>query len=257
MADKPVALVTGASRGIGRAIALALSRTYAVVVNYRSSKKQAQAVAREIEQQGGSALVIQADVADGPQRQHLVDTVLQQLGRIDVLVNNAGISVPKRADLFDVDEEAWEAVLRVNLYAPFFMCQLAGKVMTELIARGTIQRGVIVNISSISAYAASTDRAAYCVAKAGLSMVTKLFAARLARERVFVYEVRPGIIRTDMTRSVQERYDHLFQEGLCPIARWGMPEDVARVVALLCTNELPYSTGEVINVDGGFHIRRL
>ncbi len=257
MSGRPVALVTGGSRGIGRAISVELARTHDVVVNYRTSQQQAAGTVDEIVRAGGTATAIRADVADPHARRELIEAVIRSVGRLDVLVNNAGIGVPRRIDLLDVTESEWEQVLRVNLYAPFFLSQHAAEVMLQLLQEGTIDRGTIINISSVSAYAVSVDRAAYCVAKAGLAMVTKLFAARLAADNIRVYEVRPGVIRTDMTRPVEERYDQLFQQGLCPIARWGDPREVARVVALLCTTDLSYSTGEVINVDGGFHIRRL
>ncbi len=253
-----VALVTGASRGIGRAIAIELARLgYRIAINFARSESAAQTAVDEITSFGGTAIAIKADISVSRDRAELVNTVLRSFGRIDVLVNNAAVPMPTRIDLLEVDEEAWNHVLNTNLQATFFLTQAVAREMIRLRRTDQISRGTIVNVSSISAYTVSLDRGPYCVAKAGLEMLTKLFAARLAPEQIRVYQVRPGIIRTDMTAPVKEKYDHLFREGLCPISRWGEPEDVARVVATLVTADWAYSTGDTINVDGGFHIRSL
>ncbi len=182
----------------------------------------------------------------------------ERFGRLDVLVNNAGIAPEARVDLLQASEESFERLLRVNLKAPYFLSQAVANWMIEQrTARGPGYAPRIINITSISAYTASPERGDYCVSKAGLSMTTKLFAARLAEYGIPVYEVRPGIITTDMTAGVTEKYDALIANGLLPMPRWGTPEDVGRAVAALATGQLPYSTGDLINIDGGFHLRRL
>jgi NAD(P)-dependent dehydrogenase (short-subunit alcohol dehydrogenase family) len=255
---QPVAIVTGASRGIGREIALELARRgHAVVVNYASSAPAAEEVVAAIEADGGQAVAVKASVADSTDRAHLVQAALEHFGRIDVLVNNAGITSPGRADILAATEENWDTVLGTNLKGPFFLTQTVANEMLRLRAAGTIERGTIINISSISAYAVSTNRGDYCVSKAAIEMLTKLFAARLADDGIAVFEIRPGIISTDMTSAVQEKYDRLIADGLLPIKRWGTPADVAAAVAALVGGAFPYSTGDVFNVDGGFHLRRL
>ena len=256
--SQPVALVTGASRGIGRAIAVRLAQDgYAVVANYHSSAAAAADVVREIESSGGRALAVQADVAQSADRQRLIDAALAAFGRLDVLVNNAGITSVGRKDLLEATEESFDTVFATNLKGPFFLAQLAARKMIEFVAAQAIPGGTIVNVSSISAYALSTNRADYCMAKAAMPMMTWLLADRLAEHGIRVYEVCPGVIASDMTAPVKEKYDKLIAEGLSPIRRWGQPEDVAAAVAMLAGGALPYSTGERINVDGGFHIRRL
>ena len=185
----------------------------------------------------------------------MVEEVLAHWGRIDVLVNNAGITSPGRRDILEAPEEGWHRVLDVNLKAPYFLCQRVAREMRERLS--DLTHPTLVNISSISSYTVSTNRGDYCISKAGLSMVTKLFAARLAEYGIRVYEVRPGIIETDLTAGSREKYDALIQEGLTPLRRWGTPADVGKAVAALVTGQFPYSTGDVISVDGGFHIRRL
>jgi NAD(P)-dependent dehydrogenase (short-subunit alcohol dehydrogenase family) len=253
MQTHPVAVVTGGSRGIGRGISLELARAgYAVAVNYAGNEP----AARETQVLLGEAptLLCRADVGAAADRARLVDEVLARWGRIDVLVNNAGITSVGRKDLLEATEESWDAVLAVNLKGPYFLTQ---RVAREMIARrDRLERPAVVNVSSVSAYALSTNRGDYCVSKAGLGMVTRLFAARLAEYDIRVYEVRPGVIDTDMTRAGHERYTKLLEEGLTPIRRWGTAEDVGRAVAALVAGALPYSTGEVVNVDGGYHLRR-
>ena len=258
MIDQPVALVTGASRGIGRGIALALgSHGYVVGVNYlRSSEAAAEAVA-EIESQGGHAVAVQGDVGIAADRAALIEQIVGRFGRLDVLVNNAGITSQGRRDLLEATEESWDLVFDTNLKGPFFLAQLAARQMIEAIDAGRIPQGWIINVSSISAYAGSTNRADYCMAKAAMQMMTWLLATRLAEHRIRVYEVCPGVIESDMTAPVREKYDRLIAEGLTPIRRWGTPADVARSVLALISDVFPFSTGDRINVDGGFHIRRL
>jgi 3-oxoacyl-[acyl-carrier protein] reductase len=248
------AIVTGASRGIGRGIALALAGAgLDVVVNYASNAGAAADVAAEIEQAGAKAAVVQADVALPADRARLVAEAYAAFGDIDLLVNNAGVAPSVRADLLEASEESFDRVVGINLKGPYFLTQL---VANRMIAAGT--RGRVVTITSMSAYTASVNRGDYCVAKAGLSMLTKLYAARLAEHGINVYEVRPGIIATDMTGAVKEKYDRLIlDDGITPIRRWGTPDDVGRAVVAIATDLLPFSTGQVIDVDGGFHLRTL
>lgn len=230
------ALVTGGTRGIGRGIAEKLrDEGWDVVVSCRTP--------REIP--GIRCVVADNSIASDRER------LISEAGDLDLLVNNAGIAPRVRADLLDMSEDSMDEVLDVNLKGPFFLSQLAAKAM---IRRGC---GMIINISSMSAYTASVNRGEYCISKAGISMMTQLFAARLAEYGIPVYEIRPGIIRTDMTSGVTGKYDALIGGGLLPIARWGTPEDIAEAVSVLAEGRLRYSTGEVINVDGGFHIQRL
>lgn len=258
MIDKPVALVTGASRGIGRGIALALGRHgYAVGVNYLRSSEAAAEVVRQIEADGGSGLALRGDVGLAADRTALVEQIGERFGRLDVLVNNAGITSQGRRDLLDATEESWDLVFDTNLKGPFFLAQLAARQMIQAIDAGRIPRGCIVNVSSISAYAVSTNRADYCMAKAAMQMMTWLLATRLAEHQIRVYEVCPGVIDSDMTAPVREKYDKLIAEGLTPIRRWGTPDDVARAVVALVDEAFPFCTGDRINVDGGFHMRRL
>jgi 3-oxoacyl-[acyl-carrier protein] reductase len=258
MTDSPVAIVTGASRGIGRAIALGLARIgHAVVVNYAHRQDAADAVVAEITQASGRAVAVKADVTQAGDRQSLVDAAIQLGGRLDLLVNNAGITSPGRRDLLEATEASWDLVFDTNLKGPFFLAQLCARRMIDLAAKGKITGGQIVNISSISAFALSTDRADYCLAKSAMPMMTWLLAARLAEHGISVFEVCPGVIATDMTSPVKQQYDERIAAGFAPMRRWGEPEDVAKAVTAIASGAFPFSTGERINVDGGFHIRRL
>ena len=253
-----VALVTGASRGIGRAVAIALAEHgWAILVNYRRDEEAAGRTVREAERTGGRALAVQANMALRADRERLVDTALRCFGRIDLLVNNAGIAPRRRLDILETSEESYDEVMDVNLKGPFFLTQRVAREMIALAGRGVVTRPIIVNIGSLSAYTSSTNRPEYCLSKAGVAMMTALYADRLASEGINVYEIRPGVISTDMTQQVADRYDRLIAGGLTPIARWGQPEDVARAVIAIAEDLLPFSTGEVINVDGGYHLRRL
>ena len=253
-----VALVTGGSRGIGRGIALALgAKGWRVVVNYRGNAEAAQEAADAITQQGGQALLVQGDVANGDDRARILAETLDHFGRIDLLVNNAGMAPRQRRDILETTEESYDEVMTVNLKGPFFLTQAVARHMIEQIQAGTIPHGQIVNIGSMSAYTSSPSRSEYCLSKAGMGMMTLLFADRLATENINVYEVRPGIIATDMTSVVKGKYDALIGDGLTPIRRWGEADDVAKIVVAIAEGYLPYSTGEVINVDGGIHFKRL
>jgi NAD(P)-dependent dehydrogenase (short-subunit alcohol dehydrogenase family) len=251
----PVALVTGGSRGIGRGICLELARGgFAVAVNFAGNEDAARETQALIEAERGTAALFRADIGATTDRERLVDTVLEKLGRIDVLVNNAGITSVGRRDLLEATEESWDRVLAVNLKGPYFLIQRVAREMVRLGA--SLAYPTIVNVTSLSAYSLSTNRGDYCISKTGLSMVTQLFALRLAEHGIRVFEVRPGVIDTDMTAGAHDRYTQLIAEGLSPIRRWGTPADVGKAVALLVSGGLPYSTGDVINVDGGFHLRR-
>ncbi|MGW4462156.1 3-ketoacyl-ACP reductase [Micromonospora sp. NPDC004704] len=259
MSPRPVAIVTGGSRGIGRGIVLSLAGAgYDVVVNYASNADAAREVAKEVEARGGRALPVRADVSQRADRQHLVDETVNTFGRLDLLVSNAGVAPNVRADLLEAEEESFDRLIEINLKGPYFLTQLAARVMIEQQAAGIVTNPKIVIVSSVSAYAASVNRGDYCVSKAGLAMTAQLYAARLAEHGINVYEIRPGIIETDMTGGVKARYDDLiFNQGLTPIRRWGQPDDVGRAVVAVATDLLPFSTGQVIDVDGGFHLRTL
>ena len=263
----PVALITGASRGIGRGIAIELARLgFDLIINYRSDRQAADEAAKlavaAAGREGARILTCKADISEAADREALVGFGQSQFSRLELLVNNAGIGPQVRTDLLEASEESFERLMRVNLKGPYFLTQAIARWIIEQIKSGDTPavgsaRRAIINIGSISAYAASPDRGDYCVSKAGVSMMTALFAARLAEYGINVYEVRPGITRTDLTAPVTEKYDRLIAEGLTPIRRWGTPEDVGRAVAAVASGALPFSTGEVINVDGGFHLRRL
>jgi 3-oxoacyl-[acyl-carrier protein] reductase len=243
------ALVTGASRGIGRGIALALAKKGWCVA--------AEETLRDIEAAGAKGQVVQADISQAADRQRLLDSVLNTFGRIDLLVNNAGMAPRQRLDLLEMSETSYDEVMSVNLKGPFFLTQAVAQKMIVLIHGGKLTNPVIINIGSISAYTSSILRGEYCLSKAGMAMMTILFADRLAAEGILVYEIRPGLVETDMTSGVKQKYNQQIAGGVLPLARWGQPEDVANAVLALAEGCLSYSTGEVINVDGGFHLRRL
>jgi 3-oxoacyl-[acyl-carrier protein] reductase len=262
-----VALITGASRGIGRGIALQMARLGAdLLVNYARNADAAQQTASDCRMAGqetGHSIrveICQADVGLQTDRKKLIDHARSCWPRLDLLVNNAGVAPHVRADLLDAEEASFDRLIQINVKGPYFLTQQVARWRIEqrqAAGSAASYRPKIVTISSISAYTASTNRGDYCVAKAALSMLTPLYASRLAEHGINVYEIRPGIIATDMTGPVKEKYDHLIAGGLTPIQRWGLPEDVAKAVAAIAQDLLPFSTGEVINVDGGFHLRRL
>ncbi len=261
----PAALVTGGSRGIGRGICLSLARAgFGVAINYTSNAGAAEECKRlciEAAPDANKAKfeILQADISDPQGRVRLLEFVEREWGWLDLLVNNAGVAPKVRADLLQATEESFDRLIAINLKGPYFLTQAVANYWVAGLQHLPAARAKprVVNISSLSAYAASVNRGDYCVSKAGLSMATQLFAVRLAEYGINVYEVRPGIIATDMTAGVREKYDRMIAEGLTPIARWGTPEDVGRAVTAIAQGAFPFSTGEVINVDGGFHLRRL
>lgn len=256
MSTQRVALVTGGSRGIGRGICLALAREgYAVLINYNSNIGAAEETRHLIEKAGGRAEICQADIAERSHRDLLLDFCMENLGRLDLLVNNAGIAPRVRNDILEMTEESYDEVMTTNLKSPFFLTQRVARLMIGLLERKVIPDAAIVNISSVSAYAASPSRGEYCISKAGVSMATALWATRLAEYGIRVYEVRPGLIETDMTAGVKKKYDELIEKGFSPIKRWGRPEDIGKAVAAIARGDFPFSTGEVFNVDGGYHLR--
>ena len=258
MQTDKVALVTGGGRGIGRAIVLGLAeKGWKVAINYHTGQAAAEQTSHMVAESGVEGILLQANIADAAERASLVDRLLQHYGRIDLLVNNAGIAPRRRRDLLETSEDSFDEVLAVNLKGPFFLSQSVAGVLIRLLQEGKITQPKIINIGSLSAYAASPDRSEYCISKAGLSMVTALLAARLAEYGINVYEVRPGIIETDMTRIVHDKYERLIADGLTPTRRWGQPQDVAQAVVAIAEGYFPFSTGAVIDVDGGFHLRRL
>lgn len=243
---KKVALVTGVASGIGLATAKKLLENGICVVGI--SRRST------MEELGEGFTYVSGDVSSAADRARFVDTAMEKYGHVDILVNVAGVAPKVRADLLTMTEESYDYVMDINTKGTMFLTQ---RVANEMIKHEGAQKGSIVNISSLSAYTSSVNRGEYCISKAGVSMITTLFADRLAEYGIMVNEIRPGIIATDMTSTVQEKYDKLISGGLLPIKRWGKPEDIASAVYALCNGSLPYMTGQSINIDGGFHIRRL
>lgn len=261
MSERPISLVTGAGRGIGRGIAIELAKLgHAVVINYAGNAGAADECLQLVRAAGGDGITVRADVAVAEDRTRLVNETLAVYGRVDLLVNNAGVAPNVRADILEAGEESFDRLININLKGPYFLTQAVARQMIEQRQSNAVSSfGTprIVTISSISAYTASVNRGDYCIAKAGLGMMTALFAARLAEFGINVYEIRPGVIATDMTSGVQEKYDQLIAQGAWPLRRWGQPADIGRAVAAIARGDFPFSTGEVINVDGGFHLRTL
>ena len=262
----PVALVTGASRGIGRGIAIDLAAAgYDIIINYTANEQaasQAKVFCVAAAHKAGREIRVEhcrADISHADDRRMLVDFARERFERIDLLVNNAGIAPKIRADILEASEESFDHLIAVNLKGPYFLTQDIAKWMIDAVQEGRYTEGLpkIVTVSSISAYTASVNRGDYCISKAGLSMLTQLYASRLAEFGIRVYEIRPGIISTDMTGPVKAKYDKLIAEGLTPIKRWGEAADIGKADLAIALNLLPFSTGEVINVDGGFHMRCL
>ena len=252
------AIVTGSSRGIGFAIAKQLCcEGYNLVMVATGTEEKNIKALEELRAVGTKVLYVQASIADHDDRLKVVEETVKCFGRIDVLVNNAGVAPLQRADLLTMTEESFDRVIGTNTKGNMFLTQAVANQMIKQEMTDEGRKGVIINISSCSAVVSSTNRGEYCISKAGVSMLTTLYADRLASEGILVHEIRPGVIDTDMTGTVHAKYDKLIAEGNFPIARWGKPQDIANAVSLLVSDKLMYTTGNYIDVDGGFHIRRL
>ncbi len=255
---KPIALITGGSRGIGFGCAKHLAACgFDLAINGMREESDVAGALDELRAAGAETIYCRGDIGCGESRAAILDGVRSAFGRLNVLVNNAGVGPKERLDLLDATEESFDHVINTNLRGAYFLTQAAARWMVSQHQVDAGFRGAIINISSISATVVSVNRGEYCVAKAGLSMATQLFAARLGEYGIPVYEVRPGITRTDMTSGVVEKYDKLIADGLCVTPRWGEPDDVGKAVAALSRGDFPYSTGQVIMVDGGLTIPRL
>ncbi len=255
---KKVAIVTGSGRGIGRGIAALLAKYgWSVVINDFGNPEPPKETLQLVEAEGAEGLIVMADVTSAGDRERLLKETLDKFGQIDLLVNNAGIAPRVRMDMLEMGIDSMHEVLEVNTIGPFFLTQLIAKTMIQEVGGGKIEQPKIINISSNSAYTSSTSRAEYCISKAAVSMSTLLFADRLAEYGINVYEIRPGIIKTPLTEVVREKYDKLIAGGITPIKRWGLPEDIAKAIVAIAEGYFPFSTGQVFDVDGGFHMHRL
>lgn len=263
MIKKKTALVTGAAKGIGRSIVLELAKNgfdiagVDILFDPQNKKSGLLEVKERVEEFKSNFLPIRGDISDLEAHDGMIRQALDRFGRIDVLVNNVGVAPEKRMDILETTPESYDRVLSVNTRGAFFLTQKIAKQMIKQVERDTERKSCIIFISSISAYVSSPSRAEYCISKAALSMTAKIFADRLAEYGINVYEVRPGIIQTDMTAPVREKYDKLIAEGLIPQKRWGFPEDVAKAVGSLARGDFAYSTGLVVEVSGGMNIRHL
>ena len=255
---KRTALVTGGSRGIGFGIAMQLAANgFDVVINGTRMVSDVEEAIKKLRDINQDVIYCRGNISSSSDRENIIRQVKERYGKLDVLVNNAGVAPKERKDILDATEESFDEVIYTNLKGTYFLTQKVANWMIEQKKNDQEFRGCIINISSISATVASVNRGEYCISKAGISMVTKLFAVRLGEFNIPVFEVRPGVIRTDMTAGVKEKYDKLIDEGLCIQQRWGEPDDVGKVVAALAKGDFMYSTGQVIMVDGGLTIPRL
>lgn len=255
---KEVALITGGTRGIGLGIAKSLAQEgFDLAVNGVRREEDAAETLEQLRQSGAEVLYCRGDVGEQKDRKEIFKLIKSHFGRLHVLVNNAGVAPKERKDILESTEESFEYVIKTNLTSAYFLSQLAANWMIEQKQSDENFKASIINISSISATIASVNRGEYCIAKAGMSMATQLFAVRLGEYNIPVYEVRPGIIATDMTSGVKEKYDKLIKEGLTVQNRWGMPEDVGKAVAAIVRRDFPYSTGQIFMVDGGLSLPRL
>lgn len=259
MNDKPVAVITGASRGIGRSVAIALAAEgYDIAAIARSVDSEGMEIlGPAVEKNGGQFFPIGLDISCTGCHKEVVSNILERYGRIDVLVNNAGVAPLQRNDLLDMTEESYERVMNINLKGPVFLAQKIAKEMIWLKHQVHNYRPVIIFVTSVSSVRSSTNRAEYCVSKSGLSMASTIFADRLSDEGILVFEIRPGVISTDMTVKMKDKYDKLISEGLVPQKRWGMPEDIGRAVASISRGDWNFSTGMVFEISGGLNIHRL
>ena len=256
--SRKVALVTGGGRGIGLGVARELAASgFDVAISGRREPVEVAGVLGELQAIGAKVIYCVGDVADLSGHAGLLEEIRQRFGRLDVLVNNAGVAPLVRADILEATPESFDRLIDINLRGPYFLTQAVARWMVEQRQIASDFRGCIVNVSSVSATAASVNRGDYCISKAGVAMATQLWAVRLAEFAIDVYEVRPGIVATDMTAGVKEKYDAMIAAGLTVERRWGTPADVGRAVAMLARGELPYATGQVLLVDGGMSLKRL
>ena len=256
---KKVALVTGGGRGIGFGIAERLAADgFNLVLSGRSDVSKVSDSVRALEEAGAEVLYCSGDVSSAKDREAMLVEIKERFGRLDVLVNNAGVAPKVRADILEATEESFEWIMKINLQGPYFLTQAVAHWMIEQKQAGEGYTGCIVNIGSISATVVSPNRGDYCISKTGFGMMSELFAARLGEYNIPVYEIRPGIIKTDMTSGVTEKYDKLiFETDLCVLKRWGLPEDVGKLAAAMARGDMPYATGQAIYVDGGLTLQRL
>ncbi|MBG0860634.1 MAG: 3-ketoacyl-ACP reductase [Bacteroidales bacterium] len=259
MNNKPVAVITGASRGIGRAVAISLAcEGFDIAAIARSTDSEGMEIlGPEVEKRGTEFFPIGLDISCTGCQKEVVSNILERYGRIDILVNNAGVAPLQRNDLLEMSEESYDRVMNINLKGPFFFAQKIAREMIWLKDQIKVYKPVIVFITSVSATLSSTNRAEYCISKAGLSMASTLFADRLSNEGILIFEVRPGIVSTDMTAKVKNKYDKLIAEGLVPQRRWGLPEDVGKAVASIARGDWDFSTGMVFEISGGLNIHKL
>ncbi|QQE12539.1 3-ketoacyl-ACP reductase [Planctomycetota bacterium] len=258
MGNAPVVIVTGGTRGIGLGIAECLAKEGAkLVLCGRRSAEDVQPVVEKLEAMGAEVAYVIADVSSADDRKKLIDETIERFGRLNVLINNAGVAPNVRADVLDASEESFDRLMNINLKGPYFLTQAAANCMVEQKQKDPSFEGRIVNVGSISAEVASVNRGDYCLTKAGIGMATKLWAVRLAEFDIDVFEIRPGVIATDMTGGVKEKYDAMFENGLTLQKRWGTPEDVGKVAAAMVRGDMPYATGQVVTVDGGLMMHRL
>ncbi len=252
------ALITGGSRGIGFGIAKELAKAgFNLAINGVRNESSVQPVLNELKDFGVEVIYAQGDISKKEERLQIFDAVVSEFGNLNVLINNAGIAPKERKDILEAGEESFETVLDINLKGPYFLTQLFANQMVKVKKETSDFSCCIINVSSISATVASVNRGEYCISKAGIAMATKLWAARLGEFDIPVYEIQPGVIKTDMTVGVTEKYDNLFKRGLSIQKRWGLPEDVGKVAAAMATGMMPYSTGQVVLVDGGLTVQRL
>jgi 3-oxoacyl-[acyl-carrier protein] reductase len=255
---KKTALVTGGSRGIGFGIAYALAKEgFDLAINGVRESSSVEKVLDKLRSYGVKVIYFRGDISSSESRLRIIDKVRAEFGRLNILINNAGVAPKERNDILMATEESFDYVIGTNLKGTYFLSQLAANWMIEQKEADDMFEACIINITSVSSTVASTNRGEYCIAKAGLSMVTQLYAARLGEWRIPVYEIRPGVIETDMTAGVKEKYNKMFAEGLAVQDRWGKPEDIGKAAAALARGDFPYSTGQVIMVDGGMTLQRL
>jgi NAD(P)-dependent dehydrogenase (short-subunit alcohol dehydrogenase family) len=259
MNNKPVAVITGASRGIGRSVAIALAAEgYDIAAIARSVDSEGMGnLCREVEKRGAQFFPIGLDISCTTCQKEVVGNILERYGRVDILVNNAGVAPLQRNDVLDMTEESYDRLMNINLKGPVFFAQKIAREMIWLKQQMVDYKPVIVFITSVSAKRSSINRAEYCISKAGLSMASTVFADRLSSQGILVFEVRPGIIETDMTTKIKDKYDKLIQEGLVPQKRWGLPDDIGKAVASLSRGDWNFSTGMVFEISGGLNIQKL